>query len=92
MRNDGKSVLVRSLPQPSSTTTRIDLKTDPRVFAVLDDGCNRTCHTPALIDHMRAVLESEGKELSPLVGEAKHYSGSIFEEPAAGTEIVGRRS
>ena len=39
--------LVRSLPQPSSTMTRIDLKTDPRVFAVLDDGCNRTCHTPS---------------------------------------------
>ena len=66
---------VRSLPQPSSTMTRIDLKTDPRVFVVLDDGCNRTCHTPAFIDHMRAVLESEGKELSPLVGEAKHYTG-----------------
>ena len=67
--------LVRSLPQPSSTMTRIDLKTDPRVFVVLDDGCNRTCHTPAFIDYMRAVLESEGKELSPLVGEAKHYTG-----------------
>ena len=45
--------LVRSLPQPN-------FKTDPRVFAVLDDGCNRTCHTSAFIDHMRAVLESEG--------------------------------
>ena len=66
---------VRPLPQPSVTMTRIDLKTDPRVFAVLDDGCNRTCHTPAFIDHMRAVLESEGKELSPLVGEARHYKG-----------------
>ena len=64
--------VVRSLPQPTSTMTRIDLKTDLRVFAVLDDGCNRTCHTPAFIDHMRAVLASEGKELSPLVGEAKH--------------------
>ena len=53
--------------------TRIDLKTDPLFFAVLDDGCNRTCHTPAFIDHMRVVLESEGKELSPLVGEARHY-------------------
>ena len=40
---------VCSLPQPSSTMTRIDLKTDSRVFAVLDDGCNRTCHTPALL-------------------------------------------
>ena len=47
--------------------TRIDLKTDPRVFAVLDDGCNRTCHTPAFIDHVRAVLESEGKELKGVV-------------------------
>ena len=25
------------------------------------------------MNHIRAVLESEGKELSPLVGEAKHY-------------------
>ena len=57
--------------------TRIDLKRDPRVFAVLDDGCNCKCHTPAFIDHMRAVLESEGKELSPLVGEAKHYTGTL---------------
>ena len=66
--------------------TRIDLKTDPRVFAVLDDGCNRTCHTPAFIDHMRAVLESEGKELSPLVGEAKHYTS------IGGCRATGRRS
>ena len=78
--------LVRSLPQPSSTMTRINLKTDPRVFAVLEDGCNRTCHTPAFIDHMRAVLESEGKELSPLVGEAKHYTG------IGGCRATGRRS
>ena len=78
--------LVRSLPQPTSTMTRIDLKTDPRVFAVLDDGCNRTCHTPAFIDHMRAVLESEGKDLSPLVGEAKHYTSF------GGCRATGRRS
>ena len=70
--------LVRSLPQPSSTMTRIDLKTDPRVFAVLDDGCIRTCHTPVFIDHMRAVLESEGKEL--------HYTG------IGGCRATGRRS
>ena len=89
-RSDGEERrekrLVRSLPQPTSTMTRIDLKTDPRVFAVLDDGCNRTCHTPAFIDHMRAVLESEGKELSPLVGEAKHYTG------IGGCRATGRRS
>ena len=76
---------VCSLPQPSTTMTRIDLQTDPRVFAVLDDGCNRTCHTPAFIDHMRAVLESEGKELSPLVGEAS-YTG------IGGCRATGRRS
>ena len=77
---------VRSLPQPSSTMTRINLKTDPRVFAVLDDGCNCTCHTAAFIDHTRAVLESEGKELSPLVDEAKHYTG------IGGCRATGRRS
>ena len=76
---------VSSLPQPSTTMTRIDLKTDPRVFAVLDDGCNRTCHTQAFIDHIRAVLESEGKELSPLVGEARHYTG------IGGCRATGRR-
>ena len=69
---------VRPLPQSSATMTRIDLKTDPRVFAVLDDGCNCTCHTPAFIDHTRAVLERDGKELSPFVGEARQYTG-IFE-------------
>ena len=78
--------LVRSLPQPTSAMTRIDLKSDPRVFAVVDDRCNRTCHTPALIDHMRAVLESEGKELSPPVGEARHYTG------IGGCRATGRRS
>ena len=66
---------VCSLPLLSTTMTQMDLKTDLRVFAVLDDGCNRTCHTPAFFDHMRALLESEGKELSPLVGEARHYTG-----------------
>ena len=66
--------------------TRINLKTDPRVFAVLDDGCNRTCHTPAFIDHMRAVVESEEQELSPLVGEAKHFTG------IGGRRATGRRS
>ena len=77
---------VRPLPQPSATMTRIDLKTDPRVFAVLDDGCDRTCHTPAFINHMRVVLESEGKELSPPVGEARHYTG------IGGCRATGRRS
>ena len=77
---------VRPLPQSSATMTRIDLKTDPRVFAVLDDGCNCTCHTPAFIDHMRAVLESDGKELSPLVGEARQYTG------IGGCRATGRRS
>ena len=75
---------VRPLPQSSITMTRIDLKTDPRVFAVLDDGCNRTCHTPAFIDHRRSVLESEGKQLSPLFGEARHYTGRC--------RATGRRS
>ena len=78
--------LVRSLPQPTSAMTRIDLKTDPRVFAVLDDGCNRMCDTPAFIDHVRAVLESEGKELSPLFGEGKHKTG------IGGCRATGRRS
>ena len=55
--------LVRPLPHPSATMTRIDFKTDPCLFAVLDDGCNRTCHTPAFIDHMRVVLESEGQRV-----------------------------
>ena len=25
----------------------VDLASDPRVFAILDDGCNRTCHSTA---------------------------------------------
>ena len=53
---------------------------------MLDDGCNRTCHTPAFIDHMCSVLESEGKEFSPLLGEAKHYTG------IGGCRATGRRS
>ena len=28
---------------------REDVRTDARVFAVLDDGCNLACHTPAVI-------------------------------------------
>ena len=38
------------------------------------------------IDHMRAVLESEGKELSSLVGEVKQYTG------IGGCRATGRRS
>ena len=61
---DGKRP-ARELPQLSVTMTRIDSSTDPRVFAVLDDGCNQTCHTPAFIDHMRCC------RTLPLVGGCK---------------------
>ena len=30
---------------------RINLETDERVFLLLDEGCNRTCHTPAFAKH-----------------------------------------
>eukprot|EP00974_Lingulodinium_polyedra_P091304 8852874-Lingulodinium_polyedra.AAC.1 len=38
-KDDGRAVL-----------HRVDLKMDKRVFALLDEGCNRTCHTPAFYD------------------------------------------
>ena len=49
---DGKRP-TRQPAQPPVTMTRIDVCTDPRVFAVLVDSCSRTCHAAAFIDHMR---------------------------------------
>ena len=39
---------------------RVDLSRDERIFALLDEGCNRTCHTPAWSRHAEKVLHLMG--------------------------------
>ena len=64
---------------------RIDLKKDPRVFAILDDGCNRTCHAPAFAKHLEQALQAEGKTMPKLAGESRRHSG------IGGCSSTGRR-
>jgi hypothetical protein len=47
------------------------LKTDERVFALLDEACNKTCHTRS----WRKDAESKGLAFGELVGEPRHYKG-----------------
>ena len=42
---------------------RGDLKSVPRVFVLLDEGCKRTCHTPAWAKHATKVYARKGHSL-----------------------------
>ena len=64
---------------------RVDLKSDPRVFALLDEGCNRTCHTPAWAKHAMNVYARAGAELGSIQPKVKAYKG------IGGCSTVGRR-
>ena len=41
----------------------VDLEKDKRVFAIIDDGCNRTCHSSSWYKHAQKVFSS--MKLSP---------------------------
>jgi hypothetical protein len=65
---------------------RIDPEKDKRVFALLDEGCNRTCHTPGFAKHAEKVFGPMGLSLGELEGEPKSYKG------LGSASTVGRRS
>ena len=46
-----------------------------RVFAILDEGCNSTCHTTAWAEHAARVYSGMGLTLGELTGPQKCYSG-----------------
>ena len=54
---------------------RVNLNKDERVFVLLDEGCNRTCHTPDFEDHLGAVLKKRGEKLGELSGGKRSYEG-----------------
>ena len=49
---------------------RVDLKRDRRIFALLDEGCNRTYHTPAVCEKYQKL-----RKPGPLSGQPRSYSG-----------------
>ena len=64
---------------------RVDILKDPRCFAVLDEGCNRTCHGKKWIENAIEKLEKLGKPVGGLTGPPKTYSG------LGNTKTAGRR-
>ena len=46
-----------------------------RVYAILDEGCNSTCHTTAWAEHAARVYSGMGLTLGELTGPQKCYSG-----------------
>ena len=53
----------------------IDLEKEERVFAVLDEGCNSTCHTTAWYKHAKKIMKKNGKPISDLSGPEKKFRG-----------------
>lgn len=45
----------------------IDITTDERVFAILDDGCNKTCAFPILAKHAQLYLTRRGQHMGDLL-------------------------
>ena len=56
------------------------------MFAVLDEGCNRTCHGSKWVKNAQEKLAKLGRALGPLKGEPRTYSG------LGTTETAGRRT
>ena len=53
----------------------VDLRTDPRAFAILDDACNSTCHTRAWAKKAQESLAQYGHKLGHLKEHSKTYKG-----------------
>ena len=64
----------------------VDIAEDPRLFAILDEGCNSTCHTKSWAAKARNVLQGYGKELGPCRGSEKYYKG------LGGAKSMGKRN
>eukprot|EP00972_Heterocapsa_arctica_P034988 5150036-Heterocapsa_arctica.AAC.1 len=63
----------------------IDIQKESRRFAILDEGCNSTCHTRAWAQKAEVVLEQKDKEYSKLTGITRNYKG------LGGARSLGRR-
>ena len=53
----------------------VDPKTDPRVFVILDEACNRTCHTVKWAKHAAKVLDQLDRPLGRLENDTTSYNG-----------------
>ena len=58
--NVGGSAPVGPHPLYHPNLETVDPATDPRVFALLDEGCNSSCHSEAWIRHAKAAFERVG--------------------------------
>ena len=54
---------------------KVNIWTDPRVFALLDEVCNRTCHGGRWMINAQTNPELIGKSLSSITGGEKSYCG-----------------
>ena len=46
----------------------IDVERGPRLFAILDEGCNEACHTTTFAAHAEEVLAATGRSMGELGG------------------------
>ena len=53
----------------------VDITEDRRVFMVLDEGCNRTCHGEAWIGNARTKMLMQEKIIELPTGKEKRYAG-----------------
>ena len=53
----------------------VDVFGDSRVFAVLDEGCSRTCHGRIWREGTEAKLKARGYDIGPLTPRRRVYSG-----------------
>ena len=75
-----------STPSQVAGLEKGNILEDPRVFALLDEGCNRTCHGERWRKNAQYKLQMLGRSLGPLIGDPKTYSG------LGQTRSLGRRS
>ena len=59
----------------------VDPKNDDRVFAILDEACNRSCHTKRWADHAARAFERKGIPFGPLGGEKRDTRESQVRYP-----------
>jgi hypothetical protein len=53
----------------------VHLDTDERVFAVLDEACNSTCHSVAWFEKAKKVWDIAGDAYSDVTGKPKKFTG-----------------
>ena len=53
----------------------VDPDADDRVFVVLDEACNRTCHSTRWAEHAQHQFKLRGRDLGELEGLPKSYKG-----------------